>query len=91
VIYTDDLSKTRGNGYPLTSNNSGDYTLTCNQTSADNTQISFSCKPSNVTYNNKVSFDAGVEYKWLVSEGINHEHQEVEFTMTYQDGELIIE
>jgi hypothetical protein len=91
VIYTDVLSKTRGNGYPLTTNSKGSYTLSCEVYDQDNTYISYSCKPSNVTYSKKVNFEKGKEYKWLVSDGTDHQHGEVEFTMIYQDGKLSIE
>ena len=91
VIYTDDLSKDRGDGYPLTANYKGNYTLSCEVSTQESTYISYSCKPSNVTYTKKVQFEEGKEYMWLVSDGLDHQHGEVEFTMIYQDGKLSIE
>jgi len=92
VIYTDDLSRKRGRGYPLTSNTTGSFSLKCEKGQYDDYGILFSCKPSNVTYTKRVYLEKGVEYKWLVSYGFDHEKGEVEATMTYiGNGEITIE
>jgi len=100
VIYTDDLSKDRGNGYPFTSNSTGEDDMVCKNgdgsygyTETD-TVIYYKCNRINITYNDypsKVRLEKGVEYKWLVSSGFNHVKGEVEATMIYRDGNLYIE
>ena len=91
VIYTDDLEKKRGNGYPLTSNSSGTFTLTCNFSSEGYDSVYYRCKPSNVSYTKSLSLRKGVTYYWLASEGLNHEHGEVAAVMEYNDGKLSIQ
>ena len=92
VIYTDDLSKKRGNGYPLTSNSTGAHNLKCTLMNSDADGATFSCKPSNVSYSKTVRLKTGVQYKWLVGYGFSHEHGEVEATMEYHgNGTITVE
>jgi hypothetical protein len=91
VIYTDDLSLVRGRGYPLTANYAGSYRMPCEITAQDNYEMSLTCSPSNVTYTKHVRLTKGVSYMWLVSEGLDHVHGEVEATMLYDGSSLIIE
>ncbi len=91
VIYTDDLNKKRGNGYPLTANAKGVYSLKCEEVSSNSSGADYSCKASNVSYSRRVHLENGVEYKWLVNYGFEHTHGEVEATMTYRNGTLIVE
>jgi hypothetical protein len=91
VIYTDDLSLVRGRGYPLTANYAGSYRMPCEITTQDNYEMSLTCSPSNVTYTKHVRLTKGVSYMWLVSEGLDHVHGEVEATMLYDGSSLIIE
>ncbi len=91
VIYTDSLSKERGNGYPLTANATGTYTMPCTMGGADSQGANFSCNPSNVSNSKSVYLKSGVEYKWLVGYGFDHEHGEVEATMEFSNGVLTIE
>jgi len=92
VIYTDNLSKERGNGYPLTSNSTGVMTMPCTMVSSDSSGAKFSCEPSNVSYTKSIYLQTGVQYKWLVNYGFDHEKGEVEAVMTYQgDGSITVE
>lgn len=91
VIYTDELDKERGNGYPLTSNTKGTFTMPCEMSSEDAYEVRYRCYPSNVTYSKRVKLQKGVEYYWLVSDGVEHQHGEVEASMQYVDGQLVIE
>jgi hypothetical protein len=97
VIYTDDLDRTRGRGYPLTSNSKGKFTMPCEYKYEDsdesyNSAVYYTCYPSNVTYKVGIKLVKGVEYKWLVSDGYDHTHGEVEFTMSYtSSGGLVID
>lgn len=91
VIYTDSLDKKRGVGYPLTANATGVYSMPCYEVTSATSGATYSCKPSNVSYRKTVSLKEGVSYKWLVSYGFGHEHGEVEATMQYSNGTLIIE
>jgi hypothetical protein len=92
VIYTDDLSKPRGNGYPLTANYTGVYIMPCTMRYRDAQGASFSCRPSNVSYSKTVRLETGKEYKWLVNYGFDHTHGEVEATMQYNgDGTITVE
>jgi hypothetical protein len=92
VIYTDDLSKPRGNGYPLTANYTGTYSMPCTMSSHDASSASFTCKPSNVSYSKGVTLRTGVPYKWLVNYGFDHTKGEVEAVMEYQgDGTITVE
>jgi len=92
VIYTDDLDKERGIGYPLTSNTTGTFTMPCefNKEDTYEDRVYYTCYPSNVTYSVSVKLQKNIEYKWLVSDGFEHTHGEVEFTMIYSDNELLI-
>jgi len=90
VIYTDDLDKTRGSGYPLTSNFGGTYTMPCTYASEDSQKVYYDCEPSNVSYHKYVTLVKGQTYYWLVSEGLDHQHGEVEAIMEYNDGSLTI-
>lgn len=91
VIYSDDLDRTRGRGYPLTSNSKGTFTMPCELSSEDDYEVRYRCYPSNVTYTKRVRLQKGVQYFWLVSDGFDHVHGEVETSMQYVDGQLIIE
>ena len=93
IIYTDDLSKPRGNGYPFTNDYAGTYTLTCEFTgvSSDNTYVGYSCGRPDVTYGTSVKLKKGVQYQWLLSQGIDHEHGETEYVMEYSGNTLTIE
>ena len=92
VIYTDSTSKSRGNGYPLTANYTGTYTMPCTMTSSNSSSASFSCKPSNVSFSRGVTLKTGVQYKWLVNYGFDHEKGEVEAIMEYHgDGTITVE
>ena len=93
VIYTDDLNKERGNGYTATSNSTGTITMVCQERYSTAQEISYRCKPDNVTYSKSVTLKAGVEYKWLVnySDGVNFTKGEVAAIMTYNDGVLSIQ
>lgn len=91
VIYTDDLDRVRGRGYPLTSNSKGTFTMPCELSSEDDYEVRYRCYPSNVTYTKRVKLQKGVQYYWLVSDGFDHRHGEVEASMQYVDGQLVIE
>jgi len=92
VIYTDDLNKKRGNGYPLTSNSTGVMTMPCTMVSYTTSGANFSCKPSNVSYSKSIYLKTGVQYKWLVNYGFSHEQGEVQKTMEYLgDGSITVE
>lgn len=91
VIYTDDLDKKRGNGYPLTANYTGSYTMPCKFVSKDANGASYSCKPSNVSYSKSVYLKNNVQYKWLVGYGFSHEHGNVEAIVEYVGGVLTVE
>jgi hypothetical protein len=91
VIYTDDLSLERGRGYPLTANFAGSYRMPCEISTQDEYEMRLRCFPSNVSYTKSVRLTKGVNYMWLVSEGLDHVHGEVEATMLYDGNSLIIE
>ena len=91
VIYTDDLNKPRGVGYPLTSNSTGMHKMVCEEVAADSQGAKYSCKPDNVTYSKTVYLKNGVRYMWLVNYGFDHTKGEVEATTTYRDGTLYVE
>ena len=91
VIYTDDLSKPRGDGYPLTSNTTGIHRMVCKEVAADSRGAKYSCKPDNVTFSKSVYLKNGVRYFWLVNYGLDHTKGEVEATTTYRDGTLYVE
>jgi hypothetical protein len=91
VIYTDDLSLERGRGYPLTANYAGSYRMPCEISTQDEYEMRLRCFPSNVSYTKSVRLTKGVNYMWLVSEGLDHVHGEVEATMLHDGNSLIIE
>ncbi|MDD2451109.1 MAG: hypothetical protein PHU67_04265 [Sulfurovum sp.] len=91
VIYTDDLNKERGNGYPLTANADGTYMMPCTLVESDSEGARFSCAPSNVSNSKSVYLKTGVSYSWLVSTGFDHTHGEVGGSTLYSGGELIVE
>ena len=90
VIYTDDLSKTRGDGYPFTANGTGDYYMPCEYRYEDSSAAYFKCHPDTVTYSVYVKLKKGKEYKWLVSTGFAHNHQPVAFKTKFENGTLTI-
>jgi len=85
VIYTDDLSKPRGDGHPMTSNSSGIVLMSCKQNSIDYSGVHFRCKLTNVTYGYNITLKPNVEYKWLVSYGTDHQHGSVANIVTVDD------
>ena len=91
VIYTDGSSGDRGNGYPFTNNATGTYTMTCVERSSANSSVSYRCTRPDITATSSVTLEKGTEYQWLVSYGTDHEHGEVDATMEYSGGILIIE
>ncbi len=91
IIYTDDLSEKRGNGYPLTANADGTFAMPCYLEDSNDDGAWYSCEPSNVTYEKRVYLKNGVSYSWLVSYGTEHEHGEVEAITQYSDGFLTVE
>jgi len=90
VIYTDDLSKTRGDGYPFTANGTGDYYMPCEYLYDNSEKAYYKCYPDTVTYSVRVRFEKGKEYKWLVSTGTEHSHQAVAFKTKFENGTLTI-
>jgi hypothetical protein len=88
IIYTDDLDKKRGNGYPLTANKAGEYTLVCSESSKSSDSVRYRCKASNVTYTKSITFKIDKSYMWLPSYGVEHTHGEIFATMRY-DGESV--
>jgi hypothetical protein len=91
VIYSDDLNLARGRGYPLTANYAGNYSMPCEISHQDDYEMRLRCAPSNVSFTKGITLEKGVNYMWLVSDGISHEHGEVEATMLYNGESLIIE
>ena len=91
VIFTDGTTGARGNGYPLTSNTTGIFSLNCESVEETKTSIRYDCAASNVSDNQSVSFVSNTAYQWLVSYGIEHEHGEVEAVTEYSDGLLTVE
>jgi len=93
VIYTDGTRGPRGNGYPLTSNSTGSFSLDCHEnynSSAD--RVSYNCEASNFSGADKhVILDVGTQYQWLVSYGTDHEYGEAEAIMEYNGGTLSIQ
>ena len=85
VIYTDDLSKPRGDGHPMTSNSTGIVLMSCKQNYIDYSGVHFRCKLTNVTYGYNITLKPNVEYKWLVSYGTDHQHGEVANIVTVDD------
>ena len=90
VIYTRDLSKTRGEGYPFTANGTGDYYMPCEYQYDDSDTAYYRCHPDTVTYAVSVGLKKGKEYKWLVSTGTEHSHQPVAFKTKFENGTLTI-
>jgi len=91
VIYTSSLSKKRGNGYPLTSNTTGLKNMSCTMRNSNSEEATFACKPSS-GFPSTVYLKTGVQYKWLVNYGFDHEKGEVEALMEYHgNGTITVE
>ncbi|MEA3419145.1 MAG: hypothetical protein U9Q90_07060, partial [Campylobacterota bacterium] len=91
VIFTDGTTGTRGNGYPLTSNTTGMFSLNCESVEETETGVRYDCAASNTSDNQSVSFVSDTAYQWLVSYGTEHEHGEVEAVTEYSNGLLTVE
>jgi len=92
IIYKDAANtKPRGNGYPFTNNATGDFTLSCEKLAEDEEEVAYGCNRPDLTYGTSVKLKIGTQYQWLISYGTEHEHGEVEYTMEYSGGTLIVE
>ena len=92
IIYkevgTDDA---RGDGYPFTNNATGSYTLTCEKNSEVTQSVGYRCTRSDITATSSVTLKKDVQYEWLVSYGIEHDHSDPEVYMEYVADTLTIE
>ena len=92
VIYREvGLDKPRGNGHPLTHNNTGTYRATCEKYSEDNSKVFYACERDDVSYGSTVNLTKGVQYEWIASQGLEHDLAEAEIHMEYVGGILTIE
>lgn len=92
IIYREvGTNNLRGDGYPFTNNYGGSYTLTCEKSSEESDKVGYRCTRSDITLTSSVNLKKGIEYEWLVSYGVDHEHSNPEVYMEYVGDTLTIE